>query len=243
MTPLIDTSHHSPNHSSRNGSAIKMIVLHATAGSYESSLQWLCNPASQVSTHYLIDRDGSIDQLVPDSLAAWHAGRSAWMGMKSEQIQHCSIGIELVNRNNGHDIYPDAQLASASALCRDMIARYNIERADVVRHKDIAIPKGRKSDPAAPFPWPAFADRLYLDNVPVERHYRVKAAVTGSATVRAAPRRNALVIKSLHAGDDWYGLPVFRQLVTMDGFGSSTVWICNAHMFCVWSGLLEEVTE
>jgi N-acetylmuramoyl-L-alanine amidase len=174
MTYPIDTTPSSPNQSSRNGARISMLCLHATVGSYASSLAWLCNPASQVSTHYLIRKDGYINQLVPNDRAAWHAGKSAWMGMNSQQIQQRSLGIELENANDGHDVYPAAQLASAHWLCQALISRYNIERADVVRHLDIAIPKGRKTDPAPPFPWPAFADSLYMDVPPIAaRAYHV----------------------------------------------------------------------
>jgi len=167
MSYPIDTTPESPNQSSRNGQRIGMLVLHATVGSYESSLAWLCNPQPdhpelRVSTHYLIRKDGYINQLVPDAMAAWHAGRSSWMGMNSRQIEERSIGIELENDNDGHDPYPPAQLAAAHWLCQSLIARYNIERADVVRHLDIAIPKGRKTDPAG-LPWPAFANSLYMD--------------------------------------------------------------------------------
>lgn len=168
MTYPIDTTPQSPNQSSRNGARIGLLVLHATVGSYASSLAWLCNPASKVSTHYLIRKDGYINQLVPDDRAAWHAGKSTWMGMTTQQIQERSLGIELENLNDGHDVYPAAQLAACHWLCQSLISRYNIERLDVVRHLDIATPKGRKTDPAPPaFPWPSFANSLYMDVPPV----------------------------------------------------------------------------
>lgn len=173
MTYPIDTTPASPNQSSRNGARISMIVLHATVGSYAASLAWLCNPSSNASTHYLIRKDGYINQLVPDDRAAWHAGKSTWMGMNSQQIQERSLGIELENANDGHDPYPAAQLAAAHWLCQALVSRYNIERADVVRHLDIAIPNGRKTDPAG-LPWPAFANSLYMDIPSVTAHaYRV----------------------------------------------------------------------
>jgi N-acetyl-anhydromuramyl-L-alanine amidase AmpD len=235
--------HPSLNHSPRHGTPISILVLHATAGSYESALAWLCNPRldrpeRRVSTHYLIRKDGHIAQLVPDARTAWHAGRSRWHGVMN--INERSIGVELENANDGRDPYPPQQLASAHALCQSLIARYNIERADVVRHLDIA--PGRKTDPAG-LPWPAFADSLYLDSAPpaAERHYRVKRAVTAGATIRAAPRTNAAVLGRLRAGDAWAGLPETGQRVTIAGFGSSDVWICSGQFHCIWSGLLEEV--
>ena len=162
MSPYtIDTSRTSPNHSSRNGAAIGLLVLHATVGSYASSLAWLTNPNSGVSTHYLIRKDGYIAQLVPDSLAAWHAGKSRWFDLDSEEIQEQSIGIELENKNNGIDPYPAAQMSALLWLSRNLIAEYRIQSDMITRHLDIAIPKGRKTDPAG-FPWLSFKAALKI---------------------------------------------------------------------------------
>ena len=242
MTHQIDTSHESPNQSSRGGARITLIVLHATVGSGASALAWLTNPLSKVSTHYLIYKTGYIYQLVPPDRAAWHAGTSAWMGMNSAAIQRQSLGIELENRNDGHDSYPPAQLASAHWLCTTLVARYNIERADVVRHLDIATPKGRKTDPAG-LPWPAFADSLYMDAPPDCAHYHVKAQATAGAVIRAAAYQQAAKLGSLPAGAAWDGVGVPGQQLYVLGFGSSNLWVRSQDSRFVWSGLLEEVQE
>jgi N-acetyl-anhydromuramyl-L-alanine amidase AmpD len=160
MVYQIDSSRRSPNFSTREGRAVGMLVLHATVGSYGSSLSWLCNPTSGVSSSYLISKLGHIACLVPDDKAAWHAGKSFWKGLISAEIQHQSIGIELENANDGRDPWPAAQLDATAWLMQSLIATYHIPREMVVRHLDIAIPKGRKTDPAG-FPWAAFVDRLY----------------------------------------------------------------------------------
>lgn len=228
--------HPSPNHSPRGGHSISMLVLHSTVGGIASSLAWLTNPASRVSSHYVIDKAGTIYQLVQDEMAAWHAGRATWHGVTD--INAVSLGIEMENANTGHDPYPPPQIAACHWLCQDKIARYNIERGDVVRHLDIAVPRGRKTDPAG-FPWPAFADSLYMPDF--ESYYRVKALATAGATIRAAPRTNAAILGHLHAGDLWTGESIPGQLVTIPGFGSSSQWIRDSTMRCVWSGLLEEI--
>ena len=166
----IDTSHTSPNQSSRNGADISMLVLHATVGSYAASLAWLCNPSSRVSTHYLIRKDGYIAQLVPDDRAAWHAGASKWFDMGSAAIRDGSIGIELENANNGVDPYPPAQMDALLALSKDLVKKYAIVPDMVTRHLDIAMPAGRKSDPAG-FAWLPFKASLYAPIVPTA--YRV----------------------------------------------------------------------
>jgi N-acetyl-anhydromuramyl-L-alanine amidase AmpD len=240
MTYPIDTTHPSPNHSSRNGSAIKLLVLHATVGGLHSSLTWLTSPASKVSTHYLISKAGIIYQLVPDMLAAWHAGRARWHGVTA--INNCSLGIELENDNTGHDPYPPQQLAAAHWLCQEKIARYNIERADVVRHLDIAVPQGRKTDPAG-LPWPAFADSLYMDSPPVVgTHYQVLRRATAGAVIRSGPRQNAARLGSLPPGAAWTGVAVPGQQLYVLGVGSSNLWVRDSQARFVWAGLLDEVT-
>ena len=165
MTYTIDHTHKSPNFSSRDGRSISMIVLHSTVGSARSALDWLTTPASRVSTHYLIDKAGKIYQLVDDLDAAWHAGKSAWFGLDSEEIQQCSLGVELENLNDGRDPYPRAQLDAAEWLCRSSTRLYAIVPDMVVRHLDIAIPRGRKTDPAG-FPWASFKAALFAPPPP-----------------------------------------------------------------------------
>jgi len=144
----------SPNHSERK-SAIDMIVLHYTGmKSGEEALARLTDPASHVSSHYLVDEDGRIDQLVPEAQRAWHAGLSSWRGITD--INSCSIGIEIVNP--GHDYgyrdFPAGQIDAVIGLCRDIVARRNIPAARVLAHSDVA--PARKQDPGEKFPW----DRL-----------------------------------------------------------------------------------
>jgi len=79
----------SPNFSSRDGHKIKATVLHVTDGSFNGALSWLTSKKSQVSSHYLISPHRPyVIQLVPENMAAWHAGRvvrPTWPGMIEEQ--------------------------------------------------------------------------------------------------------------------------------------------------------------
>lgn len=63
----------SPNYwQGRNGMAVEGIVYHGTAG--PNAAQWFQNPASQVSAHYVILKDGHLIQTVALDNSAWHAG-------------------------------------------------------------------------------------------------------------------------------------------------------------------------
>ena len=46
----------------------------------EAAIRQLCNPASEVSAHYVVLEDGHTLQLVPETRRAWHAGTSSWAG-------------------------------------------------------------------------------------------------------------------------------------------------------------------
>lgn len=144
----------SPNASPRlSHRPIACVVWHATASStLSSALNWLTSSTSRVSAHYLIDRDGSTWVLVTEDQTAWHAGVSAWRGLEVASgsvrtLNPVSIGIELVNRNDGNDPYPPAQLRSALALTVWICQRHRIAPANVIGHYECAVPAGRKTDP------------------------------------------------------------------------------------------------
>ena len=140
-----DIERRSPNQGSRRGSTVDTIVLHATGGTgFESAVKWLCEPASRVSAHYVIGKQGELAKLVPLARAAYHAGRSR-MPDGSTGVNRRSIGIELVNRNDGTDSYPPAQVSRLKALLTELVRAFPIRW--LVSHARIALPAGRKTDP------------------------------------------------------------------------------------------------
>jgi N-acetylmuramoyl-L-alanine amidase len=146
----------SPNHDSRGGAAIDMLLLHYTGmASAEAALARLCDPAAKVSSHYTIDEDGTVYAHVPESERAWHAGVSFWAGQRD--INSCSIGVELVNP--GHDLgyrpFPPDQIAALKTLCRDILSRHAIPAGRVLGHSDVA--PARKTDPGELLPWAELA--------------------------------------------------------------------------------------
>jgi N-acetylmuramoyl-L-alanine amidase len=148
-----------------SGRRIDMLVLHATGGVKTSDLWTLSGRDRRhlVSTHYYVTKLGEIYQLVQDQDIAWHAGVSYWQG--ESDCNRYSLGIELENLNDGRDLYPQAQQDALLWLTRSKIRQYNIPRSRLVRHAQIALPPGRKSDPRG-FPWDSFAAQVYSDIPP-----------------------------------------------------------------------------
>ena len=146
----------SPNHGPRLADRIDMLVVHYTGmESAQGALDRLCDPAAEVSCHYLIDEDGTLYALVPENRRAWHAGAAYWRGQTD--INSRSIGIELVNPGHefGYRPFPASQIAALTALGTDIVARHPIPPRNVVGHSDVA--PVRKQDPGELFPWASLA--------------------------------------------------------------------------------------
>ena len=147
----------SPNHARRGEPArIDMLVLHYTGmTSAAAALERLCDPAAQVSAHYLVEENGSLWRLVPEKQRAFHAGRSCWAG--ESDLNNVSLGIEIANPGHewGYRPFPEKQMAAVERLCLDLVSRHPIPPQRIVGHSDIA--PDRKSDPGELFDWPRLA--------------------------------------------------------------------------------------
>jgi N-acetylmuramoyl-L-alanine amidase len=148
---LVTAIHASPNHGPRRRGVDALILHYTGMASAEAALQRLCDPAAEVSCHYLIYEDGSIQQLVEEKRRAWHAGQSFWAGERD--MNSASIGIEIANGGPdfGSPPFADAQIDAVIALAHDIIARHKIPPPRILAHSDIA--PLRKADPGEYFPW------------------------------------------------------------------------------------------
>lgn len=140
---------------------IEMVVLHYTEMPLDAALERLTDPAAKVSAHYLITEAGEVIRLVNEDKRAWHAGLSFWRGHRD--VNSASIGIELDNPGHalGYRPFPDAQIEALVPLLNRIVRAYDIPRANVVGHSDVA--PQRKIDPGELFPWDRLAEyRLCL---------------------------------------------------------------------------------
>ncbi len=103
----------------------RFLIIHYTGGSSAAgTIGWFRDPASKVSAHLVIARDGTITQMVPFNREAWHAGQSRWGNLSG--LNRYSIGIELDNaglliRSGGKWVsqltrrsYPDREVTVAT---------------------------------------------------------------------------------------------------------------------------------
>ena len=134
---------------------VDTIVIHATViPTLELTTTAFQRVASQVSAHYTIGKDGSFILNVSTFDRAWHAGVSQDAAGRTN-VNNYSIGIELVNLDDGKDPYPEAQIQVLHNIIAGLRRRFPIKQ--LVSHEFIAMPPGRKNDPAG-FPWERLKD-------------------------------------------------------------------------------------
>lgn len=154
---LVHEERLSPNFDERS-LPVSMVVLHYTEMKpVGTALERLTDPEAKVSAHYLITEEGGVIRLVPEDKRAWHAGSSFWRGIPD--VNSASIGIELDHpghapENGGYRPFAEPQIDALIPLLARIVKQYDIPRANVVGHSDVA--PMRKVDPGELFPW----DRL-----------------------------------------------------------------------------------
>lgn len=137
------------NYTVRN-EAPSVIVIHDTEDNdLDRVLRLFRSRSFGNNAHFTISKTGKIYQTAPLNTNAGHAGKSVFRGRN--RVNDFSVGIELINKGNGKDPFPEAQYVSLAKLVCWLMVKYNIKWESVTTHSAIAIPHGRKSDPRPPF--------------------------------------------------------------------------------------------
>jgi len=122
----------------------RFIIVHDTASQPKTTFQNLLRffkREDEISVHYTIDYDGTIVQLADEKDVCFHAGVSRWSVY--DNLNYLSVGIEVFH--NGKE-FTEAQRLATQWLCKQIMERNQIKSIDVLRHADVAFPRGRKSD-------------------------------------------------------------------------------------------------
>jgi N-acetyl-anhydromuramyl-L-alanine amidase AmpD len=132
-----------------------VIIHHTAQDSLAQTIKTFTLSRTQVSSHYVIGRDGEVVQMLNDYLRSWHAGRGRWGN--DTDLNSASIGIEL--DNNGFEPFTERQIESLLLVLKRLKLNYAIPTANFIGHSDIA--PGRKVDPSTYFPWKRLAGAGY----------------------------------------------------------------------------------
>jgi N-acetyl-anhydromuramyl-L-alanine amidase AmpD len=119
----------------------KAIVLHHTSGSYAGSVAWCMNPASRVSYHAIVAKDGRRSTLADPDERTWHAGRSEWRGKRD--LNSWSIGAAFEGDSYKRPLSED-EMASMAEYLEPLMKLYRLTLDDVTDHRTVS--PGRKDD-------------------------------------------------------------------------------------------------
>lgn len=125
----------SPNFSSRQGYAIRYIVVHDIEGTQASAITVFKRASRQASAHYIMRaRDGHVVQMVREANNAWHVGHG-WFNRHSIGIEHEGFAF----RKNGGGYYTDTQYRASARLACAIAHRYNIpvNRSHIFGHFNV----------------------------------------------------------------------------------------------------------
>ncbi len=155
---------------------VEFLVIHYTAAGLSKTLDLFQDPGTKASSHLVVDRGGTIYELVSclegRCFKAWHAGESSWWeaGRKWKQFNDFSIGVELVNKNGNLFEYTKKQYHCLTTLIGKLKKHYpaleNPER--ILGHEHIAGYRG-KVDPGYYFDWPLFFKMNYPRSVTMRK--------------------------------------------------------------------------
>lgn len=121
------------------------LIIHTTNGKRGSSFAAeaaFLRDSPNVSAHYLVGKAGQVAQILPDELCAWHAGHALQPYLNAR-----SLGVEC--HLTPGESWTDAQRAALTTLVERLMRRWDIPRERVETHRAVALPAGRKTDPAS----------------------------------------------------------------------------------------------
>jgi len=152
----------SPNFSTgRNGRTPIAIVDHITSGNFPGCLEWMQNPISKASAHYLVTKTGRIIQMVKEGDRAWHGGivnHPNWTLYDGYNPNNYTIGIE--HEGMPGDGLTEPQYQSSLWLHKFLGEKYGIpiDTDHIIGHYRIDS-VDRANCPGSGFPW----ERLFKD--------------------------------------------------------------------------------
>jgi N-acetylmuramoyl-L-alanine amidase/Bacterial Ig domain len=122
------------SHAKRPPSAIRLVVVHVTEGTYGSAVAWFRNPRARASAHYVVSRDGAVTQMVPNAEVAWHSG-NGW-------VNRHSIGVEDEGFTKIAGTFTDAEYRASAELVAGLMRRYRIpiDRSHLIGHNQVPDP-------------------------------------------------------------------------------------------------------
>ena len=215
------TQNPSPNFTQgRNSHTPDLIVCHITEGAFNGTLSWIANPASQVSYHFVVAKDGRIAQAVDIKNTAWangttltgsrgnkHSPLATVRNRNTNANQYTiSIGFEGRHAQTAGAITPQQQKSAIFliAYIRKAVQRiYGIKiplaTQHLVGHSHIT-PRWKPHCPGNAFPFAEILQGLKAQKQPVPSHWAANAwawgkqhRITDGSNPQGKPTREQMV--------------------------------------------------
>jgi hypothetical protein len=118
----------------RPASMVRLVVVHATEGSFGGTVSWFRNPAARASANYVVARDGRAVHMVSDSAVAWHSGNG--------YVNRHSIGVEHEGFTGILATFTDVEYRASARLVAGILRHYvlPIDRRHVIGHSEVPDP-------------------------------------------------------------------------------------------------------
>lgn len=192
------------------GMQIDQITIHVTEGTAVSARSWFNNPAADVSAHYLVAKNGAIDQFVDEGDTAYHNGRVSEptaplvLARPGVNPNVYSIGIE--HEGSGHDELTPEQRAASIALIANIVRRrpaIQVNRQHVVGHHQVY---SKKTCPGA-INVDALVNAVAAGWAPVVAALAPDVRPPAPAVVWSDYLHDWLVVTRVVSDTEWYFVP------------------------------------
>jgi N-acetyl-anhydromuramyl-L-alanine amidase AmpD len=211
------------------------IVLHRTGGTRDAIRGRFNDPRSSVSAHYVVGRDGRVEQYVLERDVAFHAGvivGPTWPRLRPQvNPNHYTIGVEL--EGDVADGFADPQIAAAAALIADIARRWQfpVSAERVVTHTAI---RTSTRCPGEGFPLDQLLALAADHTAPLEQPaQRVVRTLSAARLRRGAPSLAAPIARVVPADTV---LAVAGFTATGDRVDGNACWYALVDDEFVWAG-------
>lgn len=163
----------------------KAIVLHTPeepADDYESTPHYFATPGVAAGTHYYLDNDGDVYQMLEESECPYANGNRGgvnrtWKGAVDQWPPWATQGVTLNGQTLSIEMegyaasigktWTDAMHNSLVAWIKNRAAHYGIplDRDHIIGHFEVATDR---VDPGSTFPWDRLMKDLKEDDVPID---------------------------------------------------------------------------
>lgn len=157
------------NYNKGNNRKINYIVIHyvGAEGSAENNCKYFERFYRGASAHYFVGHKGEVWQCVEDKNIAWHCGAIKYKHKLCRNAN--SIGIEMCCRKGSNWYFENETVTATLALVKELMTKYNIPAANVIRHYDVTGKKCPEPYVRNTAAWDSFKLQLTRVKLPAKK--------------------------------------------------------------------------